>query len=182
MLYTCTLPREYFQHRKNVGFGHGRLYRGSLPHQPHLTMPTYHIGGHPIRLDDSSDAIPKIPENNMLFAMKLTDAKASNTDVAELKSEKAVYEHFKPGKKVRMKTADGRTVEEEYRFKDAGDLELNGLVEASPLLSSMQAELEQLREMIEVLQTNTLVREALADAEARKHFQEGLGSMKNELI
>ena len=145
-------------------------------------MPTYHIGGHPVRLDDSSDSIPKIPENNMLFAMKLTDEKASTADVAELKSEKAVYEQYKPSKKVRLKDADGRTVDEEYRFKDAGDFELNGLVEASPLLSSLKNELEQLREMIEVLETNNLVREALKDAAARKTFQEGLGSMKNELI
>lgn len=145
-------------------------------------MPTYHIGGHPIRLDDSSDAIPKIPENNMLFAMKLTDAKAATPDIAELKSEKDVYAHYKPGKKVRLKDADGRTVDEEYHFKDAGDLELNGLVEASPLLSSLKAELEQLREMIEVLDTNPLVREALNNAEARKTFSEGLDAMKNELI
>ena len=109
-------------------------------------MPTYHIGGHPIRLDDSSDAIPKIPENNMLFALKLTDASASAPDIAELKSEKAVYDHFKPSKKVRLKDADGRTVDEEYHFTNAGDFELNGLVEASPLLASMKAELEQLRE------------------------------------
>jgi len=145
-------------------------------------MPTYHIGGHPVRLDDSSDSIPKIPENNMLFAMKLTDAKASTADVAELKSEKAVYDHFKPSKKVRLKDADGRTVDEEYGFKDAGDFELNGLVEASPLLSSLKTELEQLREMIEVLETNPLVRGAFNEEDARKAFLEGLGSMKNELI
>ncbi len=145
-------------------------------------MPTYHIGGHPIRLDESSDAIPKIPENNMLFAMKLTDAKASSPDVAELKSEKAVYDHYKPSKKVRLKDADGRTVDEEYQFKDAGDFELNGLVESSPLMSALKAELEQLRDMVEVLETNNLVREALNETDARKTFQEGLGSMKNELI
>ena len=145
-------------------------------------MPTYHIGGHPVRLDDSSDSIPKIPENNMLFAMKLTDEKASTPDIAEIKSEKAVYDQFKPSKKVRLKDADGRTVDEEYQFKDAGDFELNGLVEASPLLSSLKNELEQLREMIEVLETNNLVRAALADPSARKTFQEGLASQKNELI
>lgn len=145
-------------------------------------MPTYHIGGHPVRLDDSSDSVPKIPENNMLFAMKLTDARATTPEIAELKTEKAVYDHFKPSKKVRLKDADGRTVDEEYRFKDAGDLELNGLVEASPLLSALKNELDQLREMIEVLETNPLVREALNDEGARKHFLEGLGSMKNELI
>jgi hypothetical protein len=145
-------------------------------------MPTYHIGGHPVRLDDSSDSIPKIPENNMLFAMKLTDAKASTTDIAELKSEKAIYDHYKPSKKVRFKDADGRTVDEEYRFRDAGDFELNGLVETSPLLASLKAEMEHLRSMIEVLETNPLVREALNDAEVRKTFTEGMGSMKNELI
>lgn len=145
-------------------------------------MPTYHIGGHPIRLDDSSDAIPKIPENNMLLAMKLTDAKASSAEVNELKSEKAVYDHYKPSKKVRLKDADGRTVDEEYQFRDAGDFELNGLVETSPLLSSMKAELDQLREMIEVLETNNLVRETFTDDQARNTFQEGLGSLKNELI
>jgi len=118
----------------------------------------------------------------MLFAMKLTDAKASTADVAELKSEKAVYDHFKPSKKVRLKDADGRTVDEEYGFKDAGDFELNGLVEASPLLSSLKTELEQLREMIEVLETNPLVRGAFNEEDARKAFLEGLGSMKNELI
>ncbi|MBK7086166.1 MAG: hypothetical protein IPH53_16470 [Flavobacteriales bacterium] len=64
--------------------------------------------------------------------MKLTDEKASTPDVAELKSEKAIYEHYKPSKKVRLKDADGRTVDEEYKFRDAGDFELNGLVDASP--------------------------------------------------
>jgi len=145
-------------------------------------MPDYHIGGHPIRLDDSGAAIPKIPENNMLFALKLTDEKASVQEVAELKSEKAVYEHYKPSKKVRLADADGRTVDEEYHFKDAGDFELNGLVDASPLLSSLKNELEQLREMIEALETNKLVRNALSNDEARKAFKDGLASLKNELI
>lgn len=144
-------------------------------------MPTYHIGGHPIRLDDSGADIPKIPENNLLFALKLTDEKTSTPEIEEMKSEKAVYDHYQPSKKVRFKDADGLTVDEEYKFKDAGDFELKGLEEASPLLSSLKSELEQLREMIEVLETNNLVRKALKDDEARKHFAEGLAAQRNEL-
>ena len=117
----------------------------------------------------------------MLFALKLTDEKASTQDITELNSEKAVYQHFKPSKKVRLKDADGRTVDEEYNFKDAGDFGLDGLVDASPLLSSLKSELEQLREMIEVLETNKLVRRALSDEQASKAFNNGLASLKNKL-
>lgn len=144
-------------------------------------MPTYHIGGHPIRLDDSGADIPKIPENNLLFAMKLTDERTSTPEVNELASEKAVYDTYQPSKKVRFKDADDRTVDEEYKFKDAGDFELNRLVEASPLLSSLKAELDHLREMIEVLETNNLVRNALKDGATRKTFSEGLAAQQNEL-
>ena len=151
-----------------------------LPH-PTTTMPTYHIGGHPVRLDDSSDAIPKIPENNMLMAMKLTDARAASPEIVELKSEKAVYQHYKPSKKVRLKDAEGRTVDEEFRFEDAGDFEQEGLVEKSPLLSAMRRELDHLREMIEVLETNDLVRSALQDAQARQAFLDGLAAQQREL-
>ncbi|MBK6341863.1 MAG: hypothetical protein IPF41_04545 [Flavobacteriales bacterium] len=144
-------------------------------------MPTYHIGGHPIRLDDSGADIPKIPENNLLIALKLTDERTSTPEINELGSEKAVYDTYQPSKKVRFKDGDDRTVDEEYRFKDAGDFELNRLVEASPLLSSLKAELDHLREMIEVLETNNLVRNALKDGATRQLFNEGLAAQQNEL-
>ncbi len=143
-------------------------------------MPTYHIGGHPVRLDPSG-WIARVPGNNLLFVMRLTDGELSAPDIAELRTERAVYDHYKPSRTVCFSDVDGTTVNEEYRLHEASDFELKGLVGASPLLASQAAEVEQLGEMIDALETRDLVRKVFADADLWKIFRQGLSVLQDEL-
>ncbi|MBP6574012.1 MAG: hypothetical protein KA230_06170 [Flavobacteriales bacterium] len=78
----------------------------------------------------------------MLIALKLTDSSPVRPEIVELQAERAVYDHFTPSVKIIFKDIEGGPVEEQYRFDCSSDFELDALVDASPLLSSLTRELK----------------------------------------
>lgn len=146
-------------------------------------MAKYKIGGIPVELDNANAGVPLIHPNRTVFVQKLTD-KPSRTDldiVEGLESIDDVFKHYKPSVKVEFKDANGKTKKEEIAFENKGNFGAKGLVEQSEFLKAAQREDAILAELIKNVKSDKFLQKALANAETKQAFINGLKAMLQTL-
>lgn len=142
-------------------------------------MAKYKLGGIPVELDNANAGIPVIHPNRTVFVQKLTNKPPrKGLEIVEgLQSEEEVFAHFKPSVKVEFKDANGRSKKEEISFLDRGHFGRKGLVERSQFLRRAEQEDKILAELIKKVKSDKFLQKALAAADSKAAFINGLKAM-----
>ncbi|MBC9930204.1 hypothetical protein [Chitinophaga qingshengii] len=141
----------------------------------------YGIGGTEVKLD-ANEAIAEISHNRTLFAEKLTQQAPVKPEIVEgLTSVENVFEHFKPSVNVSFHDAEGRPVPEKLQFHHLGDFGVKGITEQSAFLNDLATEKEQYLKIMKNLKTNKILKQALADPDARQAMLGAIRSMLKDL-
>ncbi len=126
-----------------------------------MALYEYGIGGNEVKLD-VTEAIKDIPSNRTIMVQKLTEeAPFSPECVYDLRTTKAVFEHFKPKVTVTYETEDGITKKEELAFKSVADFRAKEIVQQCKHLSGLNVEKEQYKKITKQLGANRALMKAL---------------------
>ncbi len=141
----------------------------------------YEIGGNE-RPVESADSIGNIPQNRTMFVGKLTaDDPISPETIEGLKTIDDVYAHFQPNVDVEFETAEGETVNENFRFANTADFSVKQMTEQSDFLKGLSIEQEFYEKLVKQLRTNKVLQKALENEDARQGMIDALTKLREEL-
>jgi predicted component of type VI protein secretion system len=141
----------------------------------------YGVGGNEMVVD-ANEAIQDIQENKTLIVSKLTeDAPVSPEVVSGLDTVEDVFKRFQPSVSVTHETDDGKTVEEEFAFKNLADFSPKTLIQHSSFLKNLSIEQEQYNNIIRLLKGHKVLRNVLTDSQSRAAFIDALKAVATEL-
>lgn len=134
-------------------------------------MFNYGLGGEERKSDNASEGIANIPLNRTLMVEKLTaDPPIRPQIVYDLKTVEEVFEHFKPETEVGFVREDGSFVQETLRFRNLGHFGKKGIIEQSPFLQDLNAQLDDLQKLIQQLKSNKILKMALENSESKAAY------------
>ena len=123
-----------------------------------------------------------IPQNRTLIMEKLTkDAPNMPEVVHGLQTAQQVFAHYKPQIAVEFEDAEGFIKRETLTFNDIDDFELRRITEQSAFLKDNTVRKDEYLKIIYQLNSNTQLRAATADPEARKTLLDAIKAMIAEL-
>ena len=86
-----------------------------------MDLNNYGIGGNEVKID-ASEGIADIPQNRTLLTELLTKDEPISPEIVEgLSCIEDVFGYFKPEVDIEFEDAEGRPVEETFRFSNVGD-------------------------------------------------------------
>lgn len=146
-----------------------------------MSMFSYGVGGNEVKVD-ANEAIQEIQENKSLIVSKLTTQDTINPEIITgLKTVEDVFKHFSPSISITHETADGTSVEEDFRFKNLGDFTPKNLIQNSPFLQGLSTEQEQYNNIVRQLRNNKVLANMLSDNTAKATFIDTLKDVVKEL-
>lgn len=132
-----------------------------------MSMYEYGVGGNEVKLD-VTEAIKDIPSNRTFFIQKLTEeAPFAPESVYDLRTTKAVFEHYKPKVNVTFETEDGITKKEELAFNSVADFKAKSLINNCNHLSGLNVQKEQYHKITKQLGSNRALMKALKSDETK---------------
>ncbi|MBO4531328.1 MAG: hypothetical protein J5767_11905 [Paludibacteraceae bacterium] len=141
----------------------------------------YEIGGNEKPVE-ASEAIGNIPQNRTLFVGKLTnDDPISPEAIENLKTVEDVYNHYQPNVDVEFETAEGESVQENFRFSNTGDFQVKNMTERSNFLKGLAIEQEFYEKLVKQLHSNKVLQKALENEDARRGMIDALTQLREEL-
>ena len=141
----------------------------------------YEIGGNEKPVE-ASEAIGNIPQNRTLFVGKLTnDDPISPEAIENLKTVEDVYNHYQPNVDVEFETAEGESVQENFRFSNTGDFQVKNMTERSNFLKGLAIEQEFYEKLVKQLHSNKVLQKALENEDARRGMIDALTQVREEL-
>ena len=141
----------------------------------------YEIGGNEKPVE-ASEAIGNIPQNRTLFVGKLTnDDPISPEAIENLKTVEDVYNHYQPNVDVEFETAEGESVQENFRFSNTGDFQVKNMTERSSFLKGLAIEQEFYEKLVKQLHSNKVLQKALENEDARRGMIDALTQLREEL-
>jgi len=146
-----------------------------------MAVEKYSIGG-TVRETEAFEAFADIPQNRVLMAEKLTaNAPVKPEIVQGLTTVEEVFEHFKPKVEMDFETEEGTTRKETLHFTNLGDFGVKGITAQSSFLADLNLKKDQYQKIIKQLKTNKLLKQALADPEAKQALLTSLHALIKEL-
>ena len=146
-----------------------------------MAVEKYSIGG-TVRETEAFEAFADIPQNRVLMAEKLTaDAPVKPEIVGGLTTIEEVFDHFKPKVEMDFETEEGTTRKETLHFSNLGDFGTKGITAQSSFLADLNLKKDQYQKIIKQLKTNKLLKQALADPEAKQALLTSLHALIKEL-
>ncbi|MBR5972159.1 MAG: hypothetical protein IK017_05855, partial [Paludibacteraceae bacterium] len=128
----------------------------------------YEIGGNEKPVE-ASEAIGNIPQNRTLFVGKLTnDDPISPEAIENLKTVEDVYNHYQPNVDVEFESAEGESIQENFRFSNTGDFQVKNMTERSSFLKGLAIEQEFYEKLVKQLHSNKVLQKALENEDARR--------------
>lgn len=144
-------------------------------------MFNYEIGGNERKVD-ASEAFADIAHNKTLFVQKLTANEPIKPEKVEgLKTEKEVFEHFKPQVQVEFEKEDGAIVAETLHFSNLGDFAPQNIVKQSQHLNNVQIEKEMSISVLKQLKSNRTLQTTLSNPDTKDAFISALKNFVREL-
>ncbi|MBO4531603.1 MAG: hypothetical protein J5767_13305 [Paludibacteraceae bacterium] len=141
----------------------------------------YEIGGNEKPVE-ASEAIGNIPQNRTLFVGKLTnDDPISPEAIENLKTVEDVYNHYQPNVDVEFESAEGESVQENFRFSNTGDFQVKNMTERSSFLKGLAIEQEFYEKLVKQLHSNKVLQKALENEDARRGMIDALTKLREEL-
>lgn len=146
-----------------------------------MNLENYGIGGNEVKID-ASEGIADIPQNRTLLAELLTkDEPVAPEIVGGLTSIDDVFAHFKPEIDIEFSDAEGRPVEENFRFQNVGDFAVKKITEQSPFLSNLHTEKEFADRQEKALRSNKVLQRTLENPETRQAYMNTLSLVLDDL-
>ncbi|MBO7636593.1 MAG: hypothetical protein J6S89_08445 [Paludibacteraceae bacterium] len=141
----------------------------------------YEIGGNEKPVE-ASEAIGNIPQNRTLFVGKLTnDDPISPEAIENLKTVEDVYNHYQPNVDVEFESAEGESIQENFRFSNTGDFQVKNMTERSSFLKGLAIEQEFYEKLVKQLHSNKVLQKALENEDARRGMIDALTKLREEL-
>lgn len=141
----------------------------------------YEIGGNEKPVE-ASEAIGNIPQNRTLFVGKLTnDDPISPEAIENLKTVEDVYNHYQPNVDVEFESAEGESIQENFRFSNTGDFQVKNMTERSSFLKGLAIEQEFYEKLVKQLHSNKVLQKALENEDARRGMIDALTQLREEL-
>lgn len=145
-------------------------------------MATYGIGGEERKANNASEGISDIPLNRTLFIEKLTsDAPYKPEVVHDLKNMDEVFQHYQPQVEMEFETEDGSGVSEVLRFQSLSHFGKQGIINQSPFLQNLNAEVVDLQKMIKQFKSNKIFKTVLENQDAKQQYLIALQALVQEL-
>lgn len=146
-----------------------------------MPLEKYSIGG-TVQETEAFEAFADIPQNRVLLAEKLSINAPVRPEVVEgLTNVEQVFAHFKPKVDMEFETEEGTMRKETLRFQNLGDFGIKGITAQSPFLGELTMKREQYHKIIRQLKTNKLLKQALADPQAKAHLLAAFQALIQEL-
>lgn len=131
---------------------------------------------------ETSDAIVEFPQNRTLLAEQLTDEAPVKPEIVKgLKTMDDIFNYYKPKVKLDFEGPDGQSKNETLHFNDLRDFEKDGLIKNSEFLKDIGLKRESYQKIEKQLRTNKLLRDAIADPEARVALIRSMQALLKEL-
>lgn len=142
---------------------------------------TYGIGGTEVK-SDANEAFADIPQNRTLMVEKLTNDPPIKPEITTgLKTIEEVFEHFKPEVEVEFEDDDGVEVKETLKFGNLGDFGAKGITRQSKFLKDLDTQKDQYVKITKQLKTNKLLKNAIANPEAKQSILDAIRALLTEL-
>lgn len=146
-----------------------------------MSTNTYGLGGTEVKLD-ANEAIQEIPQNRTLLVEKLTsDAPVKPEIIGDLKTIEDVFENFKPKVEIDLENSDGSVKKETLKFNNLGDFGIKGITNQSQFLKDLSTEKDQYIKIMKQLKTNSILKKALKDEEAKAALLDEIQSLIDEI-
>lgn len=134
---------------------------------------------------NAQDGIIEFPQNRTLYVDQFTDVEPYSDEEREgfkPKSMNDVFEHYQPSKEgVELKAEDGTPVEEDFQFRQIKDFEDDQIIKQSKLLTEEKAKIDGYYAIIQQLERNNPLKNALKDPEARAALLQTLKALQAEI-
>lgn len=145
--------------------------------QPSMNMP-----GAWAAYKEIPPSLSPISQNKTLYIGKFNDEMMQEPDAVEgLESVADVLERYKPEATVTLEGLDGMQSNETFEFRRMGDFTQEGLVEQSPMLRELTAQMRNLQKLDRHLRSNKLLQMALQNPQAKSIVLDMIQQMINEL-
>jgi len=146
-----------------------------------MAVEKYGIGGM-VQETEAFEAFADISQNKALLAEKLTvDPPVKPVVVEGLTTVEQVFEHFQPKVEMDFETEEGVSKKETISFRGLGDFGVKGITAQSTFLTDLHNKKDQYQKIMKQLKTNKLLKQTLADPEAKKAFLQSLHALIKEL-
>lgn len=132
--------------------------------------------------EPTSDSMAMLPMNRTLYVGELTDQAPAVPELTyELETVEAVFEHFDPNVNLEFQDEEGKSIQENLRFKNVGDFGEKALVQNSGFLSEMNEKQREYQSFAKILQNNKVLQKILADPTKKAAYLAMLQSLIQEL-
>lgn len=145
--------------------------------QPSMNMP-----GAWAAYKEIPPSLSPISQNKTLYIGKFNDEMMQEPDPVEgLESVADVLERYKPEATVTLEGIDGMQSTETFEFRRMGDFTQEGLVDQSPMLRELSAQMRNLQKLDRHLRSNKLLQMALQNPQAKGIVLDMIQQMIDEL-
>jgi hypothetical protein len=135
--------------------------------------------------DDDWDGIVEFSQNRTLYVDQLvSDETISTRDYEPFRADsmEQVFDHYKPGKEVELKTGEGVSLYEQFSFRSLDDFEDEQLIAQSELLVTEVDKIDTYNNIIFHVERNKALRDVFKDETARKQLRDVVASWLAELM
>ncbi|WP_332369001.1 hypothetical protein [Spirosoma telluris] len=145
-------------------------------------QPTMNMPGAWAAYKDIPPSLSPISQNKTLYVGKFNDEMAQEPEAVEgLESVNDVLNYYKPEASVMLFDQEGAPATEVFEFRKMGDFTQEGLVEQSPLLRELSAQMRNLQKLDRHLRSNKLLQTALQNPQAKQIVLDMVQQMIDEL-
>ena len=133
---------------------------------------------------DAWEGIKGFPQNRTLYVDQFSDGNPMTSDAFEgfqARNLDNVFEHYQPVKEVELKTENGESVLEHFRFRSIDDFEDEQLIEQSELLSAEEDKINTYNDIIFKIEKNKTLRNTLMDEAACSELKNAIATLLAEL-
>ena len=128
------------------------------------------LGAREVKEESESIPIELLPSNKSLYLAKLNSEDNPSLEPAKCKNVKEVFENFKPSLDVELETAEGETVNAEFKIEGMQDFSSKELTQKNEYLRNTYYKNEILRDLSKQLSKNKTLLKALKDPKKREGF------------
>ncbi len=132
--------------------------------------------------NDIVQGMPEIPNNRVMYIQKFTDEDDPEpTFHQDCKTVEDIFDKFKPSKTVQLSDENGAPVEELLEFHSLMDFGKEGIINQSDFLRETDEKKKMYADFIDRLRSNILLRNLMADPEAKQAYLDAIAQFIQEL-
>ena len=132
-----------------------------------------HIGAEHVRESDKTMGVEVLRTDKTLFVASMNESAGENLDAAPCKTMAEVFQTFRPNLDVSVTSEDGAAVSSNLRFERMADFQPENVIAQTPSLKAIHQELLILKDLLNQLKSNKVLRKAVDSPEERASMLKG---------